>query len=342
MRWLQIEFHCFSGRILSRFSKDIYSVDLQVPEFLSFFLFTVFFVLFSLGTIIYTTPIFAVAVPFMIIVYWLILSYYRPVARDVKRLEAISRSPVYAHFSETLGGLGTIRAFDRVKVFELSNGAKMNFNIQVWYCVKAAERWLAVRLELLGSSITLLASLLAVFQAQDGAISAGLAGLSLSFAMGVTNLLGQTVRSFAELEAGMNSVERLLYYSNNIPQEAAHMNDEHVPEDWPKNGSIEFKDLKMRYREDTPLVLKGLDFKIAGADRVGVVGRTGSGKSSLFLTLLRLVEPEGQILIDGVDIGKIGLHALRSSISIVPQNPVIFSGTVRSNLGPFDDEEIEL
>ena len=332
------------GRVLSRFSKDIYSVDLQVPQFFSFFLFTVVFVVFSLGTIIYTTPIFAVAVPFLMIIYFLILSYYRPVARDVKRLEAISRSPVYAHFSETLGGLGTIRAFNRTKVFETDNADKMNFNIQVWYCVKAAERWLAIRLEVLGTLVTFLAAILAVVQADNGLLSAGLAGVSITFAISVTNLLGQTVRSFAELEAGMNSVERILYYSNNIPQEAPYEKDTDLPEDWPSTGSIVFNNLKMRYREETPLVLKGLDFAIKGGERVGVVGRTGSGKSSLFLTLLRLVEPEGQIVVDGVDICGIGLHDLRSKISIVPQNPVIFSGTLRSNLDPFEeykDEEME-
>ena len=332
------------GRVLSRFSKDIYSVDIQVPQFFSFFLFTVVFVLFSLGTIIYTTPIFAVAVPFLLILYFWILSYYRPVARDVKRLEAISRSPVYAHFSETLGGLGTIRAFNRTEVFEKDNADKMNFNIQVWYCVKAAERWLAVRLEILGTMVTFLAAILAVVQAENGLLSAGLAGVSITFAISVTNLLGQTVRSFAELEAGMNSVERILYYSNNIPQEAPYEKEAELPKDWPTHGAITFRNLRMRYREDTPLVLKGLQFSINGGERVGVVGRTGSGKSSLFLTLMRLVEPEGQIIIDGVDISGIGLHDLRSKISIVPQNPVIFSGTLRSNLDPFgdyQDEQIE-
>lgn len=325
------------GRVLSRFSKDMYSLDSQVPEFFNFFLFTAVFVLFSIGTIVYTTPIFAVAVPPLLFVYYMLLSYYRPVARDVKRLEAISRSPVYAHFSETLGGLSTIRAYNRRKVFEEENAARMNFNIQVWYCVKATERWLALRLEIMATIVTVLAGILAVVQAENSTLSAGLAGVSLSFALSLTDLLGQTVRSFANLEAGMNSVERILHYSDNIPQEAAYQTDKELPKGWPSAGAITFQNLKMRYRDDTPLVLKGLSFNIAGGERVGVVGRTGSGKSSLFLTLLRLVEADGQITIDGVDIGEVGLHQLRSKISIVPQNPVIFSGTLRSNLDPFDE-----
>lgn len=209
---------------------------------------------------------------------------------------------------------------------------------------------------------------------------ASLAGLSLTFAISMTGLLQWCVRSFAQLEAAMNSSERIIYYSEEIPQEAAWTSDElekavsrsntsppsastlailasggkaaHFDKSWPTTGVITLNNLRMRYRPDTPLVLKGLNVSIAGGERIGVVGRTGSGKSSLLLTLLRLVEPdldpdstkyEAPISIDGVDTLRIGLRELRSKLGIIPQNPVLFSGTIRSNMDPFgqfSDDEI--
>ena len=197
---------------------------------------------------------------------------------------------------------------------------------------------------------------------------ASLAGLSLSFAIGVTGLLNWTVRSFAQMEAGMNSTERILHYTNNIPQERnsglktvnatnGGENGENGGNggdggEWPTNGTLKVTNLKMRYRKTTELVLKGVDFTIESGQRVGVVGRTGAGKSSLMLCLLRLVEPEsstesdtdaGPIVWDGVDTSKLDLHYLRTKIGIIPQTPTLFSGTIRSNLDPFDertDEEL--
>jgi len=332
------------GRIISRFSKDLFLADTQLPMFYSFFLFTTIFMIFSFGTIGFTTPLFLVSLPFLGVIYLYILNYYRPVARDVKRLEAISRSPVYAHFSETLGGLSTIRAFDFVDKFSAQNALKVDENLKGWYHVKCIERWLSIRLEIIGATITVIAASLAVFSSEEGLINAGLAGLSLTFAISITGLLNQTVRSFAELEAGMNSVERILYYGNQIEQEAAFESKSPPHTDWPSRGLIEIENLEARYRPETPLVLKGINLRIEAGFRVGVVGRTGSGKSTTLLILLRLIEPErGRIFIDGVDISSIGLHELRSKVSIVPQSPVIFSGTVRSNLDPFHkyiDEEI--
>ncbi|CAK9004941.1 Multidrug resistance-associated protein 1 (ATP-binding cassette sub-family C member 1) (Glutathione-S-conjugate-translocating ATPase ABCC1) (Leukotriene C(4) transporter) (LTC4 transporter) [Durusdinium trenchii] len=334
------------GRVISRFSKDLFLIDTQLPFMFSFFLFTTMFVFFSFGTIGFTTPLFLAAIPVMVIIYMYILNYYRPLARDSKRLESISRSPVYAHFSETLGGLSTIRAFGNSGAFKAANAEKVDENLKGWYLVKAIERWLSVRLEILGAMITILAACLAVYGASEGTITAGLAGLSLTFSISITGLLNQTVRTFAELEAGMNSVERVLFYSKEIEQEKAFDSPNPPPEDWPSRGALEIRNLRMRYREDTELVLKGLTVSIEGGQRVGIAGRTGSGKSSTLSALLRLVEPEmddpegpGPITIDGVDISKIGLHELRSKISIVPQNPVIFSGTVRSNLDPFNAYE---
>lgn len=256
---------------------------------------------------------------------------------------------------------------------------KIDFNTQAYYNNKAADRWLSVRLEMIGALIAGLAAVfstqVAISSADDGETDSNfssLAGLSLTFAIALTGLLQWCVRSFAQLEAAMNSGERILYYTEEIPQEAPWTSEELVKKakgsdpsngdasdfaivasggkaaergaDWPTTGAITLNNLRMRYREDTPLVLKGLNVSIKGGERIGVVGRTGSGKSSLLLTLLRLVEPdldmdrdnyEAPMTIDGVDTLRIGLRELRSSLGIIPQNPVLFSGTIRSNMDPF-------
>lgn len=332
------------GRIISRFSKDLYLIDTQLPMTISFFLFTSIFVLATIITIAVTTPPFLIAVPFLAWFYYRSLQRYRPIARDAKRLESISRSPVFAHFSETLGGLSTIRAFDMAGFFSTANISKLDNNLRSFVLIKSLERWIAVRLEFLGSTASILAAVLCVWSASQGHISAGLAGLSLSFSMGLTNLLNQTVRQAAELEGAMNSVERILHYGHKIEQEAPFTSSNPPEPSWPAQGAISIKNLSMRYRAETPLVLRDVSIEIPAGYRIGVVGRTGSGKSSMLLTLLRLVEPEGNfqyndkpgpIWIDGVDSSKIGLHELRSKIGIVQQTPTIFSGTVRSNVDPF-------
>lgn len=368
------------GRILSRFSKDIYSVDVELSEYMDFFLFMSLQVVVSLGSIIFVTPYVAIAIIPLGFVYFKVLNYFRDVARETKRLESVSRSPVYAQFSESLGGLATIRAYGQGTRFMDEFEGKVDHNIRAWYCNKTADRWLSVRLEMIGACVAGLAALFATNTAISGSGDdnfASLAGLSLTFAISVTSLLNWCVRSFAQLEAAMNACERVLYYTQEIPQEAPHTskaledraNNSTNPQNpadpstfavvakggktnafsssWPEKGEITLNNLKMRYRKDTPLVLKGLSVSIAGGERIGVVGRTGSGKSSLLLTLLRLVEPsledvnaadyEAPLSIDGVDTLRVGLKELRSKLGIIPQNPVLFSGTIRSNIDPFDE-----
>lgn len=376
-----------SGRILSRFSKDLYSIDTELSDYFDFFLTMTLTIVISLGSIVYITPWFGVALLPLGFIYIKVLNFFREVARETKRLESISRSPVFAHFSETLGGLGTIRAYGQADRFINAFEQKMDTNTRAYYNNKCADRWLSVRLELLGSVIAGLAAVTASSVVIDNAASgnikadnfASLAGLSLSFAISITGVLNWTVRSFAQLEAAMNASERVMYYTENIAQEAparldgmkalqSSLDDKDVfpakvavkakgletpNEDWPTEGRIIINNLKLRYRKENPLVIKGLSVHIKGGERIGVVGRTGSGKSSLLLALLRIVEPslgeespseyEPPILIDDVDILRVGIRFLRSKIGIIPQNPVLFSGTVRSNMDPFGlytDEEI--
>jgi len=374
-----------TGRILSRFSKDTYAIDMEMSDCLDFFLFCSLTVAVSLGTISVITPYFAIAIIPLAFIYVKVLNYFREVSRETKRLDSISRSPVFAHFSETLGGLGTIRAYDQSTRFIGEFEVKVNGNTRAYYNNKTADRWLSVRLELLGATVGGLAATFASHVVISNAASstsrenfASIAGLSLTYAISVTGLLNWVVRSFAQMEAAMNAAERILYYTENIPQEApSNVKDlkklsnessngkdstlipavlavkakggaEMLDKAWPSKGNITLNNLKMRYRPENPLVINGLDIQINGGERVGVVGRTGSGKSSLMLTLLRIVEPalftdgdeakkyEAPIVIDGVDVLRIGLTDLRSKIGIIPQNPVLFSGTIRSNMDPFN------
>ena len=338
------------GRIVSRFSKDIHSMDEELTNYFDFFLFCSLFVLATLATITFVTPWFGIAAVCALFVYVAVINYFRQVSRESKRLESVARSPVYAHYSETLGGTPTIRAYGVTDRFLTENAAKMDVSIEGYYANKVADRWLSVRLELLGAFIGMGAALLVVgttVQNRESGILdpafSGLAGLSLTYAISVTGLLNWTVRSFAQLEAAMNCTERIFFYIDNVPQEAAATSATPPAKDWPHTGKIELNNLRMKYRDDTPMVLKGLNLTFEGGERVGIVGRTGSGKSSLLLCLLRLVEPqksekgEKPIAVDGVDVTTIGLSELRKKIAIIPQNPTLFSGTIRSNLDPFDE-----
>lgn len=365
------------GRIISRFSKDLYSIDLELADYFDFFLFCSLQVVVSLGAIVFVSPWVGVAVPPLALLYFRVLNYFRRVSRETKRLDSISRSPVYAQFSETLGGLSSIRAYSQSLRFMRDFEDKIDSNTKGTYNNKSADRWLSIRLELIGSVIAGLASFVACISATSSdpkEAFSSYAGLSLTLAISMTSLMNWCVRSFANLESAMNACERVLYYSEEIPQEAkrttAELREyatnrkgsdrepsvfavqassgqvENVEDGWPKTGKLNLNNLCMRYRADTPLVLKGLSVAIEDGQRIGIVGRTGSGKSSTLLALLRLVEPslpsetqeyDPPITLDGVDVLRIGLADLRSQVGIIPQHPVLFSGTIRSNVDPFND-----
>ena len=325
------------GRIITRFSKDMDSVDLELPDAFGMVIMCVLSIIFSMGMIIYTTPWFAIGIPPIAILYIFTMNYFRNVARSVKRLESVSKSPIFASFSETLNGLPTIRAFNYNDRFIKYNSDLVDRNNSGAYLKVASDRWLAIRLEFLGDLIYLIAAILAIISVQNRSITPALAAMSLSFASNITGTLGWTVRAYSDLEQKMNSVERVLHYTENIPQEPAHKSSSPPPSEWPINGEIKFTNVDMQYRPNKPLVLKKLSFNIQSGEKVGIVGRTGSGKSSIMATLFRLVDIcGGQIQIDGIDINKIGLDELRSKLTIIPQEPFMFNATVRVNLDPFE------
>ncbi|CAM9655882.1 unnamed protein product, partial [Ectocarpus fasciculatus] len=288
--------------------------------------------------IVFVTPLFILGLGPIFGFYYFAQRYFIKTSRELARLDSGSRSPIYALFSETLEGLACIRAYrgeDRLtkKCYSL-----LDSNQKAYFLKFSANCWLAVRLEFAGTLIVTCAALFAVLARDDSSTQtafAGMAGLAVSLALSVTQSLNWSVRMASDLESHMVSVERIKTYSN-MPQEKAHHTINDPPEQWPQTGAIEIKQVYMRYREGMPRVLSGVDLVIPPRHKVGIVGRTGAGKSSLLSALLRIVELEsGSISIDGVNVANIGLHTLRSRIAVIPQDPVLFSGSIRSNLDPF-------
>lgn len=332
------------GRIISRFSRDVSVLDELLPQFFQQMLTTVLNLIASyvfIGTIL---PLFfAVAVP-VTIVYFLLQRFFNRTSLELKRLDSISKSPIYAHFSETLGGLSTLRAYGKQDQSRRENMDMIDVNQRAYFSWIAANRWFSLNLEMCGTLLIFSTALFGVI-ARNSTFS-GSIGLSLTYALQVTGILGFTVRSITELEGQMNSMERANYYCNDLPQEAAaeSTHDKRPPAGWPATGRVDIENVEMRYREGLELVLKGVSVSIAGGEKVGIVGRTGSGKSSLMIAILRMVElAGGRIVVDGVDLGSLGLDDVRKHITIIPQDPVLFSGTIRFNLDPFDEHtEAEL
>lgn len=325
-----------TGRVLSRFSKDVQSLDEKVPQNAQQMLNTTLQLFTSYIFIGIILPLFfAVAAPITAF-YFGLQRFFNRTSVELKRIDAISRSPIYANFSETLGGLSTLRAYSKQEQWRNENFERIDLNQRAYFMWIVATRWFTFYLEVAGILLVFATALIGVFS-RDSKYS-GAVGLALTYALQVTQFLGFTVRSITELEAEMNAVERANYYSNELPQEAPHEIKGVVEEEWPAAGAIEFEDVRMRYREGLPLVLDGVSVKIEGGEKVGVVGRTGSGKSSMMIALLRMVEAtDGRVLVDGQDLREVGLLDVRKRMTIIPQDPVMFSGTIRFNLDPFSE-----
>ncbi|XP_033886772.3 multidrug resistance-associated protein 1-like isoform X3 [Acipenser ruthenus] len=331
-----------SGNLVNRFSKETDTIDSVIPGIIKMFMGSLFNVLGSCAVILVATPIVAVIIPPLGLLYFFVQRFYVASSRQLKRLESVSRSPVYSHFNETLLGASVIRAFREQPRFIRESDSRVDHNQRAYYPSIVANRWLAVRLEFVGNCIVLAAALFAVV-ARDS-LSPGIVGLSISYALQITASLNWLVRMSSELETNIVAVERVKEYSDTEKEAVWRVEQTAPPPAWPTHGHIDIRDYGLRYREDLELALKNISFTIEGGEKVGIVGRTGAGKSSLTLGLFRIIESaQGKILIDGVNIAELGLHDLRSRITIIPQDPVLFSGTLRMNLDPFDaysDEEV--
>ncbi|XP_058124357.1 multidrug resistance-associated protein 1 isoform X3 [Anopheles coustani] len=323
------------GRVLNRFSKDVDTVDNTLPQLVRSFIAQFFSVVATLVVICISTPVFAAVIVPIGILYYAVQRFYVATSRQLKRLESVSRSPIYSHFGETIQGVQTIRAYNVQERFIMESDERVDSN-QICYCPSIiANRWLAVRLEMVGNMIILFAALFAVLGRES--MNPGLVGLSVSYALQITQTLNWLVRMTSDVETNIVAVERIKEYGETKQEAAWELPNSTLPRDWPEHGQVEFRDFQVRYREGLDLVLRGISFTVNGGEKVGIVGRTGAGKSSLTLALFRIIESAGgSISIDGHDISKLGLHALRSRLTIIPQDPVLFSGTLRINLDPFN------
>ncbi|XP_017164453.1 canalicular multispecific organic anion transporter 1-like isoform X1 [Poecilia reticulata] len=329
------------GRILNRFAKDIFTIDETIPHLFSSW---IIHLLGILGTIVFlclSTPLFIIVIIPLAVIYFFVQRFYIPTSRQLRRLESVARSPIYSHFGETMSGLSVIRAYNHQERFMKHNEVTIDENLKTIYSRIMSNRWLAVRLQFLGNLVVFFAAIFAVISRNS--IDSGLVGLSISYALNVTLTLSFVVNITSQLETNIVAVERVSEYAE-LENEAPWVTQDRPSEMWPEAGNLQFVDYKVRYRPELDLVLKGISCDISGTEKIGIVGRTGAGKSSLANCLFRIIEAaDGRILIDNVDISKIGLHDLRNRLTIIPQDPVLFSGTLRMNLDPFDkfsDEEL--
>lgn len=329
------------GRITNRFSRDVDVMDNNLTDAMRMYFLTLAMILSVFGLIIAYFHYFAIALGPLFILFLFSAGYYRASAREVKRFESVLRSHVFAKFSEGLSGTACIRAYGLKDRFITDLRNSIDEMDSAYFLTFANQRWLSTRLDIIGNLLVFVTGILVVTSRFN--VSPSIAGLVLSYILAIVQMIQFTVRQLAEVENGMNATERLHYYGTQLEEEAP-LHTVEVRKSWPESGEIIFDNVQMRYRENLPLVLSGLSMHVKGGERIGVVGRTGAGKSSIMSTLFRLVELSGgSITVDGLDISTIGLQDLRSRLAIIPQDPTLFKGTIRSNLDPFSEHtDLEL
>lgn len=320
------------GQILNRFSAEFNQVDSRLCPDLTLMLNT--------GMVCVSTVVAGVLVNPLLIVFtiplgvcWVFFSrQYLVASREVKRIENISRSPVYEQINSSLIGLWTIRAYGKSEIYMYEMQQRVDRHARAFWSQWLLTRWLGLRMSMISS---IFVSCVAALVTAQRSIDVPTAGFMISFAVQLMSAMVPCIRSYTNVELGMNAVDRVLEYSHTEPEIYDGIDP---PASWPTNSRVEVTDLTVTYAPGLPPVLKGLNIAFEGNQRIGIVGRTGAGKSSLALALFRFLEAsEGQILIDGIDIAQVKLAHLRSRLAIIPQNPVLFSGTIRSNLDPFND-----
>ena len=329
------------GRILNRLSKDLNTIDESVA--------------FSIGTSIAEAcqvlscvlmgmiyfPILIIFIPIMLFPSKYIGNIYKRASRELTRLESISRSPILNNYKQILSGVKFIRSFNQVENFIKKNHELIDTNSKVNYSLNACSTWLGIYLGLVSSAI--LSALFITSILMGDSVSIGIVGLSLTYMIPLPQFFNDFIINLVYLENNMVSVERVKAYINILSEQATETNYDKKLNNWPMKPSIKFSKVYMRYRSNTDLVLKGLSFNIPAGSRVGITGRTGSGKSSIFLSLIRAVELySGVIIVDDINIALLGLKKLRESITLIPQDPLVFNGTMKENLDPLNkyDESV--
>ncbi|XP_003789385.1 multidrug resistance-associated protein 7 isoform X1 [Otolemur garnettii] len=323
-----------TGRVLNRFSSDVACVDDSLPFILNILLANTAGLLGLLAVLGFGLPWLLLLLPPLSVIYYRVQCHYRASSRELRRLGSLTLSPLYTHLADTLAGLPVLRATGATYRFEEENQRLLELNQRCQFAASAAMQWLDIRLQLIGAAVVSAVAGIALVQHQRGLANPGLVGLSLSYALSLTGLLSGLVSSFTQTEAMLVSVERLEEYSCDLPQEPQGKPLE-LGTGWLTQGSVEFQDVVLAYRPGLPNALDGVTFCVQPGEKLGIIGRTGSGKSSLLLVLFRLLEPtSGRVLLDGVDTSQLELPELRSQLAIIPQEPFLFSGTVRENLDP--------
>ncbi|XP_069328052.1 multidrug resistance-associated protein 1-like [Eulemur rufifrons] len=323
------------GQIIDRFTKDMFVIDTCFHYYLRMWMNCTLDVVGTVLVIAGALPLFILGVIPLVFFYFSIQRYYMASSRQIRRLAGASRSPIISHFSETLSGVSTIRAFGHGHRFIQQNKEVVNEHLVCFYNNVISNRWLSVRLEFLGNIMVFFAALLAVLAGNS--IDSAIVGLSISYALNITHSLNFWAKQACEIESNAVSIERVCEYEN-MDKEAPWIMSRRPPLQWPNKGIVEFINYQAQYRDDLGLVLKDITFKTHEEEKIGIVGRTGAGKSTLSNCLFRIVEGSGgKIIIDGIDISTIGLHDLRGKLNIIPQDPVLFSGTLQMNLDPLNN-----
>jgi len=340
------------GRLLNRFTYDIEQLDIKLSQSMSMLMISISWFCSCVGVMIGVMPLMICVLAPVTVVYYKLMIYYRLTSVDLQRLDAKSRSPVQSLLTELLqtSALDTITVFKQQPFFKGKMISAINENTEAMLAFTTAQRWFGIRIDLLGFFVTLVACIGVVAIQEWNPVKAGLAGLLLNWSSNFSITLQFLVRAVTESEAAITSVERVLQLcSVQVEGEIDKEADEDIDADWPKNGTLEFKNVSARYRDGLPLALKGMSFKVESGQKIGIVGRTGAGKSTITSVVYRLIEvanEDGCVLIDDVDIGKIGLRLLRgreNCLCIIPQDPTLFSGSVRECIDPFyryEDSEI--
>lgn len=328
-----------TGRIINRFSSDLQKVDMDLRYSAAGFIDQMISMVFALMVSAAYVPFIVLIAP-LLFVYNYVQRVFRTTARELQRLLSRSKSPIFAGLDEAITGVSSIRAFQRQKYFIQRNHENVEANARIMMSTMCCNRWLSIRLRAIGTipvaiitySLVLQKFMSLSFMTFTGAA----AGFVLRFALQLTTGMEGILQSLTGVELCLVALERVSGYSNLLPEDALTKVEDHALDVWPSSGSIEFQDVVMRYRDGLPTVLNGISFKIAGGTSVGVVGRTGAGKSSLLQALFRMCPLDaGTVRIDGVDVSAVGLHTLRRRLAIIPQDPVGFTGSFRFNLDPF-------